>query len=155
MEGSYGCIVDEPHCLFCKPNVFIWRFKSIKGRFKLLFRYLTLSFVRYNAALTKAVESGDSDLLLLSVLLSLQEDAKLDATALGLLLRQHPTALAFYREHLERRSNLPQSSLYHSSRAASQTLSVLQNEDDPTLSIKKQVLTAYASKVGYFCCRMK
>ncbi|VDD83465.1 unnamed protein product [Mesocestoides corti] len=105
---------------------------------------LLMRLKKYSLALGRAVESGDTDLLLLGVLRPLQEgEARMEPTALSLLLRQHPIALALYRQHLEEGPFTKQPK----GKLASQTLAVLQQEDDPVLAIKKEVIGAFASKV--------
>ncbi|VDM32837.1 unnamed protein product [Hydatigera taeniaeformis] len=104
---------------------------------------LLMRLRRYGHALTRAVQSGDADLLLAGVLQPLQEgDARMEPTALSLLLRQHPIALALYRQYLEGAGapRQPRGKL------ASQTLAVLQQEDDPALGIQRTVLEAFSSK---------
>ncbi|VDK22888.1 unnamed protein product [Taenia asiatica] len=109
---------------------------------------LLMRLRRYGHALTRAVQSGDADLLLAGVLQPLQEgEARMEPTALSLLLRQHPIALALYRQYLEGSGaggvtapRQPRGKL------ASQTLAVLQQEDDPALAIHRTVLEAFSSK---------
>lgn len=112
---------------------------------------LLMRLRRYGHALTRAVQSGDADLLLAGVLQPLQEgEARMEPTALSLLLRQHPIALALYRQYLEGAGaggviapRQPRGKL------ASQTLAVLQQEDDPALAIQRTVLEAFSSKVEF------
>ncbi|BHF64295.1 Vacuolar protein sorting-associated protein 16 [Sparganum proliferum] len=109
---------------------------------------LLLRLNKHGLALTRAVESGDTDLLL-QVLMALQDTAKLDAASLGLLLRQHPTALAFYREHLEQRALTgcePAPRSRTSSQLTFQALAALQKEDDQSVNIKREVVAAFASR---------
>ncbi|EUB64267.1 Vacuolar protein sorting-associated protein [Echinococcus granulosus] len=109
---------------------------------------LLMRLRRYGHALTRAVQSGDADLLLAGVLQPLQEgEARMEPTALSLLLRQHPIALALYRQYLEGAgvggSIVPRQPR---GKLASQTLAVLQQEDDPALAIQRTVLEAFSSK---------
>ena len=106
---------------------------------------LLMRLRRYDLALTRAVQSGDTDLLLSGVLQPLMQEgseARLEPTTLSLLLRQHPIALALYRQYLEGGASLqPRGKL------SSQTLAALQQEDDISLAIKRMVIEAFSSKV--------
>lgn len=105
---------------------------------------LLMRLKKYSLALSRAVESGDSDLLLFGVLKSLQEDIKMEPTALSMLLRQHPIALALYRQYLEggwagRRG---------AGTVGSRTLAAaLQQEDNPSMTARKEVISAFAATV--------
>ncbi|VDL98343.1 unnamed protein product [Schistocephalus solidus] len=112
---------------------------------------LLLRLNKHGLALTRAVESGDTDLLL-QVLMALQDAAQLDAASLVLLLRQHPTALAFYREHLEQRALTgcePTTRGRTSTHLTFQALAALQKEDDQALNVKREVVAAFASRVRF------
>ena len=108
---------------------------------------LLMRLRRYGLALARAVQSGDTDLLLAGVLQPLMQEgseSRLEPATLSLLLRQHPIALALYRQYLGGgASRQPRGKL------ASQTLAALQQEDDPSLAIQKTVIGAFASKVMF------
>ncbi|KAL5110401.1 hypothetical protein TcWFU_005446 [Taenia crassiceps] len=109
---------------------------------------LLMRLRRYGHALARAVQSGDADLLLAGVLQPLQEgEVRMEPTALSLLLRQHPIALALYRQYLEGAgAGSVTASRQPRGKLASQTLAVLQQEDDPALAIQRTVLEAFSSK---------
>ncbi|KAM7537832.1 hypothetical protein Aperf_G00000069416 [Anoplocephala perfoliata] len=109
---------------------------------------LLMRLQRYEQALSRAVQSGDMDLLLAGVLQPLLEgtDARLEPTALSMLLRKHPIALALYRQYLEGSANISESRPLPKGKIASQTLAVLQQEGDPSLAIQRTVTEAFSSK---------
>lgn len=110
---------------------------------------LLMRLQRYEQALARAVQSGDMDLLLVGVLQPLLEgtDARLEPTALSMLLRKHPIALALYRQYLEGSANISGSRPLPKGKIASQALAALQQEGDPSLAIQKTVTEAFSSKV--------
>lgn len=110
---------------------------------------LLMRLQRYEQALSRAVQSGDMDLLLAGVLQPLLEgcDARLEPTALSMLLRKHPIALALYRQYLEGNANFIESRTLPKGKLASQMLVVLQQEVDPSLATQRTVREAFASKV--------
>ncbi|VUZ48753.1 unnamed protein product [Hymenolepis diminuta] len=109
---------------------------------------LLMRLQRYEQALSRAVQSGDMDLLLAGVLQPLLEgsDARLEPTALSMLLRKHPIALALYRQYLEGNANFSESRTLPKGKLASQVLAVLQQEVDPSLATQRTVREAFASK---------
>lgn len=102
---------------------------------------LFLKLTRYNRALTRAVETGNPELISI-VLAALQDQTKLPPADLAMALRRHPLALAIYQETWGQKDILASSSGNTISPTQAALLSLRQENDRPA-EAEKAVQMAY------------